>query len=345
MTTEENKKEKKANIYIDRVVIRIILSCGLNCQCPHCTVSFSQFVYSENPPTFLGKSPDMMWALWGQLRFRPDFTPACICFQRPQLPPSPQPPANLGDLICCSCSYVSKFPSFLVTKPLVLSFGFGPSSVCFLASVSHPDKRSWMQQLTRAHLLSWPRERVGYSRQIWDVQVVTTMVEACRKLLQPEEGCVISQGNWPWVVGQHRLQEGVGSYLCLLTAWWMIQWLLCQPLGSEITVAVCPTSGTCSGRDGSWHANLWDHRLQLWLVPRMALMKVVPCHLQAHGIRGSVWQWSLASLTVWGFSLDFLNCLILTPSDCLHLAVNPSPLPGDWSLKPEPQHPAPHSAW
>ena len=54
-----------------------------------------------------------------------------------------------------------------------------------------------MQQLTRTHLLSWPGERMGYSRQNWDVQVVTTVAEACRKLLQLEVGCVISQGNWP----------------------------------------------------------------------------------------------------------------------------------------------------
>lgn len=138
----------------------------------------------------------------------------------------------------------------LVTKPLVLSFGFGPSSVCSLASVSHPDKRSWMQQLTRAHLLSWPRERVGYSRQNWDVQVVTTMVEACSKLIQPEEGCVISQGNWPWVVGPLAVPGCIGSRKV-----WAVT-CACSQLGGCF-------SGCC--------ANLWGQRSQLQSAPLLAL--------------------------------------------------------------------------
>ena len=53
-------------------------------------------------------------------------------------------------------------------------------------------------------------------------------------------------------------------------------------------------------------------------------------------------QWSLASLAGQEFFLDSLSvsCGALVPSGCVH-AANPSPLPGVWPPKPEPQLPAP----
>ena len=133
-----------------------------------------------------------------------------------------------------------------------------------------------------------------YSRQNWDVRVVTTVAEACRKLQQPEVGCVISHRNWPWVVGPLAVpgcigsQEGVGSYLCLLTAWWMLQWF------------VVPTSGV---RDHSCSlTHLWHLLRQRWqptcppLGSQTAAVASPTCgtydgsalHLQAHGDRGSL---------------------------------------------------------
>ena len=54
---------------------------------------------------------------------------------------------------------------------------------------------------------------------MWGVPVVA---EAHRNLLQPETGCALVQGNWPWVMGPSAVagtgyQEGVSSDLCLLS--------------------------------------------------------------------------------------------------------------------------------
>ena len=38
-------------------------------------------------PVLLGRSLDLLVVLWDQLRCRSGFTPACISFQNPQLPP------------------------------------------------------------------------------------------------------------------------------------------------------------------------------------------------------------------------------------------------------------------
>ena len=60
-----NLNEKKKKI----VVIIIIFSCDLSCQCP-CPHSEPQPIPAcpGSPPVLLGRSLDLLWALWGQLR-------------------------------------------------------------------------------------------------------------------------------------------------------------------------------------------------------------------------------------------------------------------------------------
>ena len=84
------------------MVLRIMFSCALCFLCQ--TVSFSKTAYSSSPPIFLGRSLDLLMVLWGQLKRICGFTPACISFQNPQLPQSPESQANCRDLICCTCS-------------------------------------------------------------------------------------------------------------------------------------------------------------------------------------------------------------------------------------------------
>ena len=138
---QKKTEEKKANIYIYREREsgnRIILSCGLSCQCPHYTVSFSQSVYSENPPVFLGKSLDMLWALWGQLRFRSDFTPACICFQRPQLPPASSQFGGFNLLLLQLHKQIPFF--FFGNEALGSQFWFWPL-FCLLCGICFPPRQ------------------------------------------------------------------------------------------------------------------------------------------------------------------------------------------------------------
>ena len=72
----------------------------------------------------------------------------------------------------------------------------------------------------------------------------------------------------------------------------------------------------------------------------MPLIKAGPCGLQAQGIRGSTWQWSLFFLPCSCFSLDSLSYVVLAPAEHL-MKVIPSPLPGARYPKPEPQFPIP----
>ena len=46
----------------------------------------SQSAFSESPPIFLGKSLDLLLAVWGWLRFRSSLTPVYTCSPKPQLP-------------------------------------------------------------------------------------------------------------------------------------------------------------------------------------------------------------------------------------------------------------------
>ena len=71
-------------------------------------------------------------------------TSACTCFQIHSYSQSPHSQATLGDLICCICGYRCEFPSSsLLTQPLVLCFGFGPTSTCKLPSgVCSPKTRA-----------------------------------------------------------------------------------------------------------------------------------------------------------------------------------------------------------
>ena len=61
-------------------------------------------------------------------------------------------------------------------------------------------------------------------------------------------------------------------------------------------------------------------------------MKVVFCHLPLHAVRGSPQQWSLASLTGLGFSLDSLSCAVLVPEEYFH---NSQPQSCPWGLTPK----------
>ena len=132
-------------------------------------------------------------------------------------------------------------------------------------------------------------------------------------------------------------QEGVGSVLCLHTAWWQL-----PPLGPGLQQAPVLhlwhlpwlwgwTAGTSSP--------LWDCKLQSRLVPPPALVlalavasqctpgsqataaahptyrlaKVRSFYLWAHGVRGPLQQRSLASLAGPGFFLDTFSYVIFAP--------------------------------
>ena len=94
---------------------------------------------------------------------------------------------------------VYSLPDFLLTEPLVLSFGFGPTSACRqrcpLVSVPHPEEREKLRFI-RVHLFTLVGEREG------DV-----LGKACRGKALLE---VISSVSWamhspkskrPWIVG------------------------------------------------------------------------------------------------------------------------------------------------
>lgn len=126
-------------------------------------------------------------------------------------------------------------------------------------SVPCPDERGQKQRLglIRAHSLTQARGREGNDRHNWEMLVVPVVAEACRKLLQPEANCVLpgelAPGHGPLAVPNCTSSlEGVGSDLCLLTAWWQWQWLKHSPLGQ---------------------------RQQLRFVLPLALAEVWPCHL------------------------------------------------------------------
>ena len=94
-----------------------------------------------------------------------------------------------------------------------------------------------------------------------------------------------------------------------------------------------PASGTHASFGGAGqHIYLWDHSPQLHLVPPTALAKAESCGLWLCGLRGSPQQWSFVSLAGLGFSLDFLSCVILAPSEYLHSS---QPKSFTWSLTPK----------
>ena len=163
-----------------KIIVILIFSCGLTCQCP-CSHSEAQPIPAcpGSPPVLLGRSLDLLWALWGQLRLWPGPTPACTC------PQSPQPQlqehslsiqifhscrvyqADCRDLILCSCGCTERFPFlfFGTTSPGVHLWFW--SRLCMWATLRrlfpHPGKRGQKQRLIRVHLLTQAVEREGYS--------------------------------------------------------------------------------------------------------------------------------------------------------------------------------------
>ena len=145
------------------------------------TLGASPPACSGSPPVFLGRSLDLLWMLCGQLRLRSGLTPACSCFQSPQLPPEVHRlRLNRWNLIHCTSYYRSEFPSPLLTQPLVLQFGFGLTSACGCLWVLFPyrDTRGWKQWLIRTYLFTWksgvfyqPSECYSTCRCIFDVIV------------------------------------------------------------------------------------------------------------------------------------------------------------------------------
>ena len=101
---------------------------------------------------------------------------------------------------------VYHLPLGLLTQPLALSFGLGPTSACRqrcpLVSAPHPDRREGQKlRFIRAHLFSLVREREGYGSRDWDV-----LRKACRgKDLLDGVSSVrwamhSPKSKWPWIV-------------------------------------------------------------------------------------------------------------------------------------------------
>ena len=62
---------------------------------PNHTLSMSQSAYSGSPLVFLWRFLDLLWMSRGQLRLISGLTPACTCFQSPQLLPKSTVPGWL----------------------------------------------------------------------------------------------------------------------------------------------------------------------------------------------------------------------------------------------------------
>ena len=91
---KKRKSKEKIKIIIikqqnkKKVVIIIIFSCGLSCQFPSPNSEPPRIAaYPGSPSMLLGRSLDLLWALWGQLRFWSALTPVFTCTQSPQFPP------------------------------------------------------------------------------------------------------------------------------------------------------------------------------------------------------------------------------------------------------------------
>lgn len=144
----------------------------------------SQSIFSGRPPIFLGTSLDLLWALWGQLRFWFGIILPCTCFQSSQLPLN-STASNMGTLIVYwDIPQMQSLPRQLQGfTPLLLSlheqipfilFGhtapgaqlcFCPSSVCptvcrppsIVCSLSGQKGQKQRLRLIRAHLLTHAR--------------------------------------------------------------------------------------------------------------------------------------------------------------------------------------------
>ena len=182
------------------------------------TVCSSQTAYSERPPVFLGRSLDLLWAVWVQHRLTSCLTPVCTFSQSPQL--------HLNSTI-----------SPLLMQPLVLHFGFQLAFACQPPSVVYFRCRheGGNAAAFRAHLISWAGERERYGRYSWDISGVPAPAETYSKLLQPKMVRVPSPGSWLLVVGLlaepswSDSQEDVGSGPCPLIAWLLLRALRSRP--------------------------------------------------------------------------------------------------------------------
>ena len=125
-----------------------MFSWGLSCYCP-CRELQPTSASSGDCPMPLCWSLDLLWALWGQLRFWSGPTRVCACPQSPQLPVVDHFHfweyslsfqifhrhrvylADYRDLICRLCNWWKDLrSSFLVAPPLGLSCVFTPIYVC-----------------------------------------------------------------------------------------------------------------------------------------------------------------------------------------------------------------------
>ena len=201
----------------------------------------SQSIFSGRPAIFLGTSLDLLWALWGQLRFWFGIILPCTCFQSSQLPLN-STASNMGTLIVYwDIPQMQSLPRQLQGfTPLLLSlheqipfilFGhtapgaqlcFCPSSVCptvcrppsIVCSLSGQKGQKQRLRLIRAHLLTQARGREGNSRHIWEVLVVPVVAEAWGKLHSPRE-----VGSRSWVPWQCQAAQAPWKVWAVTCAW------------------------------------------------------------------------------------------------------------------------------
>ena len=152
------------------------------------TVSTSQSTYPGSPPVFLGRSLDLLWALWGQLWLSPGLTPACACSQSPQLPPESTVSLITGTLSAApAAAGMHSLPA--PTQPLAPCSGLGPASVggphsgaCFPPRPEQAATVAAEQWLIRVHLLNRPGERKG-------VEATAGVFRECLLQLRPAGSC------------------------------------------------------------------------------------------------------------------------------------------------------------
>ena len=222
------KKEKK---YI--VVITVVFSCGLCCQCP-CPHSEPLLfpAYPGSPLILLGVTLDLLWALWGQPKLWSGLTPTFTC------PQSPQPhlwehssihifhrcrvyQSNWRGLIHSSCGSTESFPSFFFGRTTPgFQLWFWPC-LCLSTTLRHlvPTQASggessgwlgltWSLRLGRERALAVTIEMAGSSCSGRDQQEVATAWGASWVLL---EKLALNCGNLG-SGGLHRLLGRCGKW-------------------------------------------------------------------------------------------------------------------------------------
>ena len=237
------------------------------------TVSTNQSVYPGSPPIFLGRSLDLLWALWGQLKLWSGLLQLvlaskvhnCLQSQHPQI---------RGNTYCLfrystDAGFTKPIAGF--TNPLLLQlhkripflfFGhIAPGAQLWFGPTSSPVSALFLfpAQTRRGESSGWLR--LTYSGhgewRIWQSQL-GCIGSACGSRGWQEVAtawirpCVLL-GSWPWITGPLPVpgctgsQEGVGSNLGLLTVCWLWQQPLHPPLGSEIAAAARTAPGAHKG--------------------------------------------------------------------------------------------------